>query len=386
MNCHARKTGFTLVELLIVTGLLGTLLALLLAGFRANEDTDIRRAANALASAIRHTQTLAMNNPQGAALVIVAARTGAPTTNISHGDVLPTILATGSLSSFSPLVVASTGTVSLRALASGTVVLNADGVGPGYQIRFSSSGIYGPWGPWFGFSPAPSISGTLWSGTVSLQPSLAQSGTTVVTPLPSTTLSCELAQRPIKTQVLSFPKLAVIDTRWSGIGNDIDTYAPFVSGAIATGSLTITGTTSPYRNSLLSLAQGTSTGFTDIALCFDRTGGLASVLALPSVGNATQPYTHASLKPSSPIYFLVTGALAAASASTALDVVQSASPIWVAIDPATGAVQTGKNQPPGMLDMTGVGTSRTAAASRIDAYFRSLRTNVFSSPFIEAGR
>lgn len=364
MNGRVHQSGFTLVELLIVTGLMGALLGLILVGLRANEDVQIRQAANTLASAIRQAQTVAMNNPQGAALVIGVANTGAPTTSIWQGDILPTILGSGIFSLSAPATSGSLAVVS---------ILNADSYS-GYQIRFSTFGVSGPWGPWLAFS------GTSTFPTASLQRELGQTTTTAVLPS-SGLLSFEIAQRPTKSQAITLPKLAVIDTRWSSIGNDVDRNASFISAAASTGILAISSTTSPYRNSLLSLSRGVA-GAADIVLAFDRTGCLVSVVALPTVGMPTQSY--APFKPTAPIYFLVTGALAGASASSALDIVQSPNAIWVAIDPATGAVQTGKNQPPASIDLLGL--SNSAAASRIDAYFRSLRTNVFPSPFVEAGR
>jgi len=366
MRPHDIRKAFTLVELLVVTGLMGALLGLILVGFRPNEDAQIRQAANTLASVIRHSQTLAMSSPQGASLVLVTASTGASTASVWQGDVLPTIRGSGLFA----LTSGSSGSLT------SCLPINADSVLPGYQVRFSTSGASnaGPWGPWLGFS------GTAPLPNVFLQPELGQTPSTVVLP-PSGPVSFEMPQRPIKSLAISLPKLAVIDTRWSSIGNDIDPNAPFVFNAASTGTLTISSTTSPFKTSLVSLARGTLASAADIAISFDRSGTVTSVLALPSVGMSVKP--NAPLTPTSPIYFLVTG-VSAASAANALDIVQSSSPIWVAINPATGAVQTGKNQPPGSIALTGLGKS--AVASRIDAYFRSLRANVFPTPFAEPGK
>lgn len=363
MKSIASNKGFTLVELLVVTGLMAGILGLVLAGFRPNEESQIRQAAETLASAIRHTQTRAMQSPQGAALIILTG-TAVSTSTLWEGDVLPPIVGSGT---FTP-----NGGGMFGALTSSTSnMVTADGLGGGYQISFSM-GVSGPWGPSFGFV------GSATGGTVELQRELGQTPATTVLPN-NGFVWYQAVQRPLKASVVPFPKLAVIDTRWSSVGHDIDSNASFVTSAVSTGTLAIPSLVSPYANSLLSFAQAMG-GVTEVALCFDRTGGLSSVVTLPAAGMPSK--SNAPIKPTSPIYFLISGASAMASATTALDVVRSASPIWVAIDPTSGAVQIGKNTPPGPLTFVGLGKS--AVVARIDAYFRSLRTTVFPSPFIEA--
>lgn len=363
MKSNASHKGFTLVELLVVTGLMASILGLVLAGFRPNEESQIRQAAETLASAIRHTQTRAMQSPHGAALIIVTG-TAISTNSVWEGDILPPILGSGSFT-------ANPSGLSGTLVSPPTSIITADGLRAGYQISFSM-GMSGPWGPSFGFV------GLATSGTVELQPELGQRPDTTVLPTAGF-VWYQATQRPAKGTAVVLPKLAVIDTRWSSVGHDIDSEASFVNNAVVSGNLVIPSLVSPYTNSLLSFAQAMG-GAAEVAICFDRTGALSSLVVLPAAGMPLKSY--APIKPTSPIYFLVSGASVMAAAPTALDAVRSASPTWVAIDPASGAVQTGKNTVPGVLSLAGLG--KTAVASRIDAYFRSLRANVFSSPFVEA--
>jgi prepilin-type N-terminal cleavage/methylation domain-containing protein len=367
MTAAPSRKGFTLVELLVVTGLIGTFLALVLSGFRASEDSDIRRAADILASAIRNTQTLALTNPQGAALVITAGTATAATASIWQGSVLPNIQGTGF---FTPANTFASGTLAVLSL------FNADSLAAGYQIRFSTFGANGNSStstPWF------NLDGVSSPALVYMQQELGQLAATAVMP-PSGNVSFEVPQRPMQSKPIVLPKLAAIDTRWSSIGQDINNTEPFrniVAAAASTDSMAIPASMPPYANSFLGMAQQNS-GITDIAIYFDRTGAVSSVVALPAASAPTKLF--APIKPTAPIYFLISSSATIVSSTNPLDVIRTTSPIWVAVDPQTGAVRTGKNQPGG----SPLGLGKDAALTRVDTYFRSLRASVLPSVFVEA--
>jgi hypothetical protein len=214
-----------------------------------------------------------------------------------------------------------------------------------------------------------------------MQQELGQLAATAVMP-PSGNVSFEVPQRPLQSKPIVLPKLAAIDTRWSSIGQDINNTEAFqniVAAAASTDSLTLPQFMPPYANSLLSMAQQNG-GQTDIAIYFDRTGAVSSVVALPTASAPAKLF--APIKPTAPIYFLVS-AIATITSSTntnPLHMIRTTSPIWVAVDPQTGAVRTGKNQPGG----SSLGLGKDAALTRVDTYFRSLRASVLPSVFVEA--
>ena len=64
--------GFTLVELLVVAGLMAGMLGLVLATSRPDPGVQLRRFSQSVSSSILATQTRALGNESGAALVITA--------------------------------------------------------------------------------------------------------------------------------------------------------------------------------------------------------------------------------------------------------------------------------------------------------------------------
>jgi|GEM_PF-746690 len=379
-----RRNAFTLVELLVVTGLLASLLSVVIVAMRPTEDAQIRQVANALTSAIMQTQTKALSRTEGAAMLVepsdlinpllsaTASRTdllqsiarrqlaNTPTysTVVSFGDVQqpiigPALLALPSISS--TIATVTTGTL-----------LNADNVNAGFQIRFTSGG---PSSEWFAFRPT----GTS-SGEVTLQQSLGQftllpSGSvqTINTLWPSgTALTCEIARWPLPTQAaLSFPKFAAVDLRFSSIGDDIDdVYDMGLSSELPT-----------FKSSFL---MGRT------SMCFDRTGTLTSFI--PPQENTKDPTSP--VKPTAPIYLLVAAKseIDNTSGNTPhYNALRSDKSIWVAISPATGRVTTGKNVPsakPDLSDLASQGkeVAIPIARERLRAYFRSVRSNVLAAP------
>jgi prepilin-type N-terminal cleavage/methylation domain-containing protein len=346
------RKGFTLVELLVVTGLLATLLGSVIVAMRPNEDSQVRQTANSLVSAIMQTRTRALSRTEGAALIIRpnAAATG---TIVSFGDIQQPIVAT-TVSGMPPASLSS-GTVPIT--VPNTSLLNADDVSAGFQIRFSSGG---PSSEWFAFCPAGPF-----TGEVMLQPSLGQS--IYSTPWPSgPALTCEIARWPVETQpAVSFPKLATIDLRFSSIGDDI-------SDVVAMG----------FNNELPIFAPNFSLG--RVSLCFDRTGTLTSFV--PPQGNIKDPTSP--VKPSAPIYLLVVSQSDLGNTSAAMpnyNTLRSDKSVWIAISPVTGRVTTGKNAPstkPDLSDLASLGkeVAIPTARTRLRTYLRNCRANVLVAP------
>jgi prepilin-type N-terminal cleavage/methylation domain-containing protein len=352
MTAAPSRNGFTLVELLVVTGLLASLLSLVIVAMRPNEDSQVRQTANALVSAIMQTRTRALSRAEGAALIIRRADS-VRSTAVAYGDIQQSIRA--SVAAGMPPASLSSGSASIT--VTGSTMQNADDVSLGFQIRFSSGG---PSSEWFAFRPTAPL-----AGEVTLQSSLGQSIFT--TPWPSgSSLACEIARWPTETQsAVSFPKFAAIDLRFSSIGDDIaDVVGMGVSGEL------------PIFSPRLSLGR--------VSFCFDRTGNLTSFIPPQvDVKDPTSP-----VKPAAPIYLLI-------AANSDIDNTLGTTPnynslrsdksIWIAISPVTGRVTTAKNVPstkPDLSDLASQGkeVAIPIARERLRAYFRSVRSNVLVAP------
>jgi len=365
MRC---RNGFTLVELLVVCGLIAAFLGLLIAGLRPNEDTEVRAAVQNVVSALLQGQTLALQNPSGAGLllrtVVVPTGSGSASvaTSLSFTASQPPILATGtSLLVGGSTAVTGIPSIESSASLSGTQAtvgfappLNADGVSDGYRIRFATSfsGSVAPaaFGPWFGFEPA--LGGSL-SGIVRFTPSNGQSLANTVWPvaiLPMQ-LMCEIARRPESTATAaSFAKGAVIDMRYSGIGDDpygpCSSFHPAAAGPLG-----------------------------DVALEFGGTGGLQSILPVGTSGKSSSDPSRAPAKPTAPLYLLVTPrSLIDADASS----LRTDKSVWVAISPLTGRVLTGKNTPQSAPPPTlaGSGNTKEGYTLAYRTYFQNARQQV----------
>lgn len=287
------RRGFTLVELLVVSGMMAALLALALTTARPSATTQVRQLAQNVSSGLLLTQTRAIGHDHGAALILEPGTNGAPDfacNAVFQADVLPYI--TGSVASGMPPVNLNATSTSVSLSPSNADVADLQS---GYKIRFFSETPFLPRSPWM----------ALMSGS-SVRFRLALSQDKYNTPWPVApllgSLQFEAARYPRKASWIDPPtRQAAIDLRYSGVGNSIvGDY----------GSLATKG---------------------DITICFDRNGSLDEVMR--SLGGI-EP-----IVPEAAVYLLV-ASMADIQSGRSL---QSETSRWIAIAPSTGRTTLAAN-------------------------------------------
>ena len=313
MNAAPARRGFTLVELLVVTGLMASLLGLVVLGMQPSGNSQVRQLSQALSSAILAAQTRALGNDAGAALILDVTSPNSYSNTVFNADVPPFMLggtATGVTSGTygMPPMSGITGTLTLSATASVVTLslTNSDTTDliNGYKIRFYCDSPSTPPSPWFQFNALPNSA----SGTVSLRGSANQTINNTIWPSPSGTgtLMAQIARFPVKsTAALDTTRRAAVDLRYSGVGNT---------------------TSGDY---------GTLDGKGPIAITFDRNGGLDMVM---QYGTAATP-TVAPITATVPVYFLI----ASIDDIQNNQSLQSQNSRWLAINPSTGRASVGAN-------------------------------------------
>ena len=291
MKAPAGRRGFTLVELLVVTGLFAVFFGLIVNGLRPNANSQVRQLSQSLSSAILAAQTQALGKDTGAALILDVTPGSVGTNTVFNGDVPPFIV--GNVTSGMPPAVLS--------VTSSTVTLlptNADTseLATGYRIRFSGTSPQFPPTSWMGFSG---------QGTVSLRTTATQNINNTVWPLSpvGSSLQFEIPRLPVKSgPAADVTKFAAIDLRYSGIGNTV---------------------TDPY---------GTLANQGSIGITFDRTGRLDTVILYGQ--SPVDP-----VNPTAPLYLLI-ATISDIEANASL---QSQTSRWLAIAPVTGRVSIAAN-------------------------------------------
>jgi type II secretory pathway pseudopilin PulG len=305
--------GFTLVELLVVAGLMAGMLGLVLATSRPDPGVQLRRFSQSVSSSILATQTRALGNESGAALVIAApGGTSAAASELFFADISPAITGSISAAPNTPIISGTAGVLTLSPD-------NADSVENGYRIRFlNAASVTTPRTPWFRFSASGAA-----TGTASFDAAVSQTARNTIWPMTSgSSMAFQLGLFP-RASTPAFPaiKQAGIDLRYSGVGDD------------------------------LSSTFGKLEGTTPICICFDRTGRLDCLIgSLPS--QPQLPFT-----PTAPLYLLL-ASLVDIEADRAL---QSEASRWLVITPGTGRTSLAKNLP-----QTG-GTPADVIAARLHA-------------------
>lgn len=280
---HAiKQRGFTLIELLVVVAIMGTLMGLVAISNRPSRKTQLRQAAQSVASLVIAAQSNALDSDVGSALWI--ADNGIYDANPQQNERLE-------LTSVSMSNVMAT-TCQLNGLT-----VNEDA----YRVRFvSNSSDTLPSSPWFDVngqvasfqSPAQTSLNTIWPARFYSDPSDPQ-------------CDAEFDLHPLKTGLAyQFPKLALIDLRYSGIGS--------------TGSLPA-----------------------DAAVVFDRGGKIESYF--------TDMPSSASYSPAmSTLYLCIAYAPDVLALAATL---ASEDTVWVAIEPNTGRASLGWNVPTELNDI-----------------------------------
>lgn len=310
------RRGMTLVELLVVTGLISVFLGLVVVGVRGGRQQP-KRAADDLASMLMSAQARALGVPEGAA-VILASGTGpggAACTSAYDAEMQPLIEAT--VTGLPPGDPSST-------TASVTVTPLNGAPDRAYKILFfgRDGSAAAPPTAWMEFVP---------QGTVNFRVSAGQTASNTVWPRPpgGGALNGLLAQYPVKSSALVvFDASAAVDLRFSGIGDD------------------------------RTAAYGRFDGMGAIAVVFDRVGRVSDVLQqVPEPGAAPSAGAQPAV-PLSPIYFLLAPRTEIDAGANTLN---SSEAQWVAVAPQTGRIFVSENVPQSGTDMTALRAARAKA-------------------------
>lgn len=204
------RRGMTLVELLVVVGLLAGFMALVIAGVRNGQPAPVRRGAEQLAAALTSAQARSLGGPEGAGTIVTLV---SGSTAVYDAVMQPLIEAT--VTGVPP------SDPSLTSVLGSFTLTNAENVSRAYKILLTGTGGPGVGSTtWMAFSP----SGPL-SGNVSFRAGTGQTTENTVWPktLVGGTLSALLGQCPSKgSATVSFGEGAVIDTRFSGTMDSIN--------------------------------------------------------------------------------------------------------------------------------------------------------------------
>lgn len=325
---HPRR-GMTLVELLVVTGLVAVLLGLTVAGARKSSQRP-KRVADDLVSMLISAQSRALNVSEGAAVVLSApiadlvGSGSSASTSAYDAEMLPFIQASGNFSPSVPLG-ATSGVVSLTPT-------NGDDVRRAYKILLGGQGSFITYPPtaWFTFVPQSSTSGAVQFRN--LQGQTQYNTVWPRVPAGATGFVAALAQCPEKSSALSeFDPAVAVDLRFSGIGDD---------------------PTNQFNKS----PQGA------VAVVFERTGRVAEVLEpVPEPGAAATNVQFST--PFSPIYFLVANR---DDIRNGVNTLASADSIWVTLSPNTGRVIQSENVPVSGTDRVALWNARKKARQGLE--------------------
>lgn len=310
-----RRSGFTLVELLVVAGIFAALFGLVLNGFRPSASGQVRRAAQSIVSAILAAQSRAIGNPAGAGLILDPEGAARAVAAVSSADMLPLIMGTctGGMPPSNRSATTASVTISPSNAASGDLA-------SGYRIQF------GRWAPGQAAAPWMAFSG---GSTVSFRTANGQTSQNTIWPEPSPAgLPVVIARYPAKGELLvDLTKTVAVDLGFSGIG-DGTSFDPTWSTLSSKGAIGVT---------------------------FDSVGGLDAAMQ-QLLGAGTAAATH----PLSPVYLLV-APRRDVEAGTALASEQA---LWVVIHPQTGRVSVSSNVPQTGTDATALRAARAKARAQ----------------------
>jgi prepilin-type N-terminal cleavage/methylation domain-containing protein len=289
-----KRKAFTLIELMVVVAIIGSLLGLFSISSRPSRKTQMRMAAQSLASLLLTTQTHALNSDIGAASWV--SRDGIFNADIPTQDDL--VKGVDEVMDINGVVI---NPVDLLGRDEVRLRLSAAPPQHIYRARFlrPSGDVAIPPSPWFEtrnpgtdtidihFRDSQQLTNTIWPGSFYVDPR-------------NPNCSVEFHQHPIRSSLAEeWPKLATVDLQYSGFGDTV--------GLIG-----------------------------DIALTFSRTGQPA-VLFSGLGGNAPT-----ATPVSGTLYLLVAYAEDVASGANTLGNEDS---VWIRMEGETGHVTMAWNNP-----------------------------------------
>lgn len=293
-----RRRGFTLVELLVVSGLFLVFFSMTVAAMRPNRESQVRELSQQLSSALLGLQTRSLHSESGAALILdptlndpaLAAVSGTACGAYFLGQMPPFIRGTATGLPQPSSATSATGSFT-------PVTAGVSDLADGYQVRFIDNTSGAVMTPWLSFTSAGSD-----TCTVTFKTGLSQTANNTLWPVTAAPPGFIVARRPLRGQAaFSPPKFAAIDLRYSGVGDRLA--APF--------------------GTLLNLGA--------ISIVFNRQGRFETIVQSAS--------PNASLHPSAPLYLLL-ATEADIRADTAL---QSQVSRWLAISPGSGRITVARN-------------------------------------------
>lgn len=282
------RSGFTLVELLVVAALLAMLFGLILtAGRGGSGKSGARRAAQELASMLLAAQSRALGKPEGAAVIVVADAANSRQGTAAHEGIgLPPIIRQLNGNGRLP--------ADAQVLSSYKARLRKS---PGADASSAVSIV----SPWFGVR----------GGELQRRQSAGQNERNTLLDPPGPNLEAVVVRFPVMgPKPVTFGGQIAIDLRHSGVGDD--PAATHGHGRFENGS--------------------------PVAVVFEQSGRVGEViLGSGNQGGATTD----PIQPSETIYFLLTEK----DAIDGNQSLRSAKSYWVAVNPQTGRINVSANEP-----------------------------------------
>jgi prepilin-type N-terminal cleavage/methylation domain-containing protein len=332
MTASQSKSGFTLVELLVVTGLLAVFMGLLVTGLRPNQSSQIRRAAENFASVLLATQTAAMKSETGAAVILrPSGAANQVCVDIFYGEMPPYILAETAAATAFPITTSTSGSAAVQLEA--TNATSAD-LSSAYKIQFGGTRIGNSPAtattqtpsPWYAVLSAV-VSGSFATLSVGMRGNNGQAPENTLWPANvlggsgnPAPLYARAARNPsLGARAMEMPKAAGMDLRFSGTGDAVMTdWFGSMGGNNPSGSAPIGG--SP-RNA--------------IGIVFNQTGSVDALIQDVLNEGGSQPTPQ---QPAGPIFFLFAGReeIVPKTIGDPETALSGTDYVWVVLDPKTG--------------------------------------------------